>query len=443
MLDILTVVTLERMVWQDTGWAVETFGAEGAEVLRKAQVDAENDAWGCAAEVLPRERLREVRQVIVDWQHAHPNNRYVSTMRFDDFAADGGDLARRAALAAHAANGGFLAPINEATRAVDQTRMWGERFLFITGRLQRMLSWQAELLTYELAAMPEVKEVMADHRLMAEATQRFSAAVAAWPEVLARERAGWVRDFCGQTGAIGGIVTQIREAFAEAGPVAADVRDTAQSAALVAADLRAAVREAGPVVSEIARLSGKGPAVTPAGAAPAAPATAPAAAPGPMVASAVVPAAAGPVVVAPTASSPPAAAVAAPVAAAIASSPAAVPPVAAGRPFDIQEYERVVHELRGLVDATDTLLESRYWQTRLNEVNSAAETRVAHAGREGRELINYGFFRGIFFAIFCAALLFVTGLLYRFTVRRLFPPQPHAAAAPTPRASADGHALHR
>jgi hypothetical protein len=434
------------MVWQDTGWAVETFGAGGAEVLRKAQVDAENDAWGCAAEVLPPERLREVRQVIVDWQHAHPDNRYVSTMRFDDFAADGGDLARRATLAAHAANGGFLAPINEATRAVDQTRMWGERFLFITGRLQRMLSWQAELLTYELAAMPEVKEVMADHRLMAEATQRFSAAVAAWPEVLARERAGWVKDFSGQTGAIGGVVTQIREAFAEAGPVAADVRDTAQSAALVAADLRAAVREAGPVVAEIARLSGKGPApATPAGPAPTAPATAPPA-PTPIMAAAVVPASSTPPAAAQVAT--PVAAAAAPVAAVPASSPPAAPPVAAGRPFDIQEYERVVHELRGLVDATDTLLESRYWQTRLNEVNTAAETRVAHAGREGRELINYGFFRGIFFAIFCAALLFVTGLLYRFTVRRLFPPQPHAAAAHAaaahaPRATADGHALHR
>ena len=102
-------------------------------------------------------------------------------------------------------------------------------------------------------------------------------------------------------------------------------------------------------------------------------------------------------------------------------APAAVPPVAAGRPFDIQEYERVARELRGLVDSTDSLLESRAWQARLNEVNSAAETRLAQTGREGREMINYGFYRGIFFAMFCAALLFVTALLYRFTARRLFP----------------------
>ena len=81
-----------------------------------------------------------------------------------------------------------------------------------------------------------------------------------------------------------------------------------------------------------------------------------------------------------------------------------------------------------LVNSTDSLLESHAWESRLNEVNSAAETRVAHASREGRELINYGFYRGIFFALFCAALLFATALLYRFTARRLFA-QPHRPPA--------------
>jgi hypothetical protein len=38
-------------------------------------------------------------------------------------------------------------------------------------------------------------------------------------------------------------------------------------------------------------------------------------------------------------------------------------------------------------------------------------------------MINYGFHRGVFFALFCAALLFATALLYRITVRRLFPQQ--------------------
>src|SRR4029450_871700 len=120
--------------------------------------------------------------------HAHPAQRYVSTMRFDDFAADGGDLARRAAVAARAASGGFLAPINEATRAVDETRMWGERFIFITGRLQRMMSWQAEMFVYELALSPEVKQTLANHQSMADGVRRFATAVEAWPDVLARER---------------------------------------------------------------------------------------------------------------------------------------------------------------------------------------------------------------------------------------------------------------
>jgi len=89
-----------------------------------------------------------------------------------------------------------------------------------------------------------------------------------------------------------------------------------------------------------------------------------------------------------------------------------------------------VGELRGLVEATDSLLASRAWQERLSEVNNAADTGVARASREGRSMIDYGFYRGVFFAVFCAFLLFGTALLYRFTARRLFPQHLHPSAAP-------------
>src|SRR5439155_3779939 len=95
----------------------------------------------------------------------------------------------------------------------------------------------------------------------------------------------------------------------------------------------------------------------------------------------------------------------------------------------ILDYERTAREMRALVDSTDSLVANRAWQARLDEVNRAAEARVTHASREGRELINYTFYRGVLFATFCACLLFATALLYRLTVRRLFPPDPHRSAA--------------
>ncbi len=51
-------------------------------------------------------------------------------------------------------------------------------------------------------------------------------------------------------------------------------------------------------------------------------------------------------------------------------------------------------------------------------MNNAADTSVARASREGRTLIDYGFYRGVFFAVFCAFLLFATALIYRFTARQ-------------------------
>jgi hypothetical protein len=421
MLDMLTVATLERMVWQDTGWAVEVFGAKGAEVLGKAQVDSENDIWSCAAAVLPPDRLREVRQVIVDWQHAHPDNKYVSTMRFDNFAADGGELGRRAAVAARSASGGFLAPINEATRAVDETRLWGERFMFITGRMQRMMSWQAEQFVYELSTTDEVKQILANHKLMAEGVMKFGAGVEAWPAALARERAALLKGLDEQTGAAAEVVKNARAAMVEAQPVAADVRLTGESAVRVAEELRGLIRDLRPLAEDVARLTGKPP---PAAAPP--PATAPApvvavAAPAGTAPAGVVQASAVPTGAAPGGAAVPAASRVEVTPVKSAGDGPPPPPAAAAKGFDISEYENLVREMNTLVNSTDSLIANRAWEARLKEVNSAAETRVTHASREGRELINYGFVRGVFFALFCAVLLFATALLYRITVRRLFP----------------------
>ena len=81
--------------------------------------------------------------------------------------------------------------------------MWGERFVCITGRLQRMMSWQAEMFVYEMALTPEFKEVIGNHQVMAEGVRRFGAGVEAWPAALARERAALLKGLEDQTGAAG------------------------------------------------------------------------------------------------------------------------------------------------------------------------------------------------------------------------------------------------
>jgi hypothetical protein len=424
LLDMLTVVTLERMVWHEGGWAIETFGPEGAEILRKAQVDVEEDIWACAGDVLTPEQLADVRQVIVDWRRDNPDNRYVSTMRFDDFAASRGAVAERAARLKRA-GGGFLAPINEATDAVDQTRLWGERFLFLTGRLPRIMSWQAELLAYELTATPELQQTLKNHTAMTDAVKQFAASADALPDVLARERAALLSGIEEQAGETKLLVESTRTALAEAKPVAADVRRTAESAAAISAELRAIVREAKPLVEEIARLTGKSP-PTPPPSLPQ-PSEEPRDGPSPdaTVAVATLSGAGELVTAAPATAPAPSSAEPAP------SATTTVAAAAAAKSFDIEEYGRVVSELRALVESTDTLIQNRAWNARVDEVNRAAELRVDHAGREGRALINYAFFRGMFFALFCALLAFVAAAIYRLTTRRLkiAPPAHHPGGA--------------
>jgi hypothetical protein len=351
-------------------------------------------------------------------------------MRFDDFVAERGELSQRAAKLAKGGGGGggFLAPINEATRAVDESRVLGERMMFLTARLPRVMSWQAELFVYEMAVTPEIRNTLANNESMTQSMRRFATSVEGWPAVIAREREALLKDVNGQTAALERVAKETRAALAEARPVAADVRRTSESAAVVASELRAAVREAGPLMDQVARLSGT--------AAPLAPVAPPAAQ------AAVAPAAVASGAARAGGSNGPAPGAGDAQVARAEIGPGKVEggkaaegvKTASGkaeggktaRPFDIQEYESVVRELRGLVEATDSLLASRAWQERLSEVNNAADTSVARASREGRAMIDYGFYRGVFFAVFCAFLLFATALVYRLTVKRLFPLHPHA-----------------
>jgi len=164
LLDMVVFVTLSRIVVEEY-WVPQVFGNEGKRLLDTFR-KVESDIWTIAAKVLTPQEQQELRGVIQDWRKSHPDQTDVIGVRFGDFVEKLGksSLARR--------GGGFLG-IKGATRAADEIRLLAERGLFSLQWMPSLLRWQAELLLYEVAATPEIQQLLSNTTQFTETTKEF------------------------------------------------------------------------------------------------------------------------------------------------------------------------------------------------------------------------------------------------------------------------------
>lgn len=84
--------------------------------------------------------------------------RRVSHICFDDF----GVLGRKPTFEAARKPGGLLAPVSEATEAVDEVRLLGERVMFLLSRSQLLVNFQIEVAFREWVTQPEMGRLLSD-----------------------------------------------------------------------------------------------------------------------------------------------------------------------------------------------------------------------------------------------------------------------------------------
>ncbi|MEM6313196.1 MAG: hypothetical protein AAF743_03870, partial [Planctomycetota bacterium] len=116
LLDMMVMTYLERDGW-DQPWCYEMLGQKHAVVLIDAKRELEVDIWTVGADYLPEEQLDSLRSMIQRWRANNPDRKYLSSVRLSDFDEVRGIQAFEQRL-----SGGFLAPVGEATRAVDEVR---------------------------------------------------------------------------------------------------------------------------------------------------------------------------------------------------------------------------------------------------------------------------------------------------------------------------------
>ena len=148
LLDMLVLVTLNRMVWEEY-WVPKVYGQLAEDMVTMLR-KLEGDIWALAAEVLTPTQRQELRDLLRAWRDKYPDKIGVSFIRFSDF----GELGRKPSLEQARKAGGLLAPITHATHAAEEIRLLGDRALYLLSRMVELVNSRAHLTVQELLLTP-------------------------------------------------------------------------------------------------------------------------------------------------------------------------------------------------------------------------------------------------------------------------------------------------
>ena len=185
LLDMVVLVTLQRMVWEDF-WQPKVF-KKAADVYVETLRRAETDIWRIAAKMLPPSQQKELRELIIEWRRKHPDQWLVSYVRFSEF-----DESRRKSLERAVKSGGLMAPVKKATEVVDEIRMLGERAMYQLSRMQLLINLQVQMIFLAMIGQPEVENVLNEIPEFSSVSKRFADAVEKLPKQITVERSAAV-----------------------------------------------------------------------------------------------------------------------------------------------------------------------------------------------------------------------------------------------------------
>jgi hypothetical protein len=192
VLDLVTAVTLQSMVWIDENRAEEAFG-ERAPVLIKAMREMREEVWDIAARALRQDQLETLDLLIGDWRRTHPQVDQVAFVKFDNFAG-----VRAMGLTADLRTGtGLMAPLTEMSQEAREYRRLAERAFWYTKRAPNVAGIQAEAAVNEILATPEADQLTLSMSQFGVTADRMGALLDSLPGMLddrQRQITGLMRD---------------------------------------------------------------------------------------------------------------------------------------------------------------------------------------------------------------------------------------------------------
>jgi hypothetical protein len=233
-LDLLVLVSMSRMVIE--GYGVQTYG-DAILPLLDVQRNLETNAWMLAGGVLKRSQQQELRDLINEWRAKNPNQRYVGQIRFREFVTALGRMPSQSATAPTSIFSLLyldpLAGLDPTAAAIEETRELGERVMYYTQRMPNLLTWQAEVLAYQLSDQPASKQVLDDANRLATSSEIFAQTAQQLPKLINDQRQAAIQQILDGLTSQGDksreLLTDTRSTFYAAGDAATNINAAIQS----------------------------------------------------------------------------------------------------------------------------------------------------------------------------------------------------------------------
>jgi hypothetical protein len=114
---------------------------------------------------------------------------------------------------------GLFAPLDEANRQLEESRLLGERFLFLAERLPVIALWQAEAATWEVLATPESRRTLDGLALISSTLERLALRVDSLPTILDGQREALLAAFDAREASVRTLVSDVGVMLTEASSV--------------------------------------------------------------------------------------------------------------------------------------------------------------------------------------------------------------------------------
>ncbi len=253
-LDMVVLASASRLVMQDN-MIEQPFGQAALPLLQSHRL-LETNAWSLASSVLKPEQQQELREIIQEWRRNNPHLRSVAGLRFREFMSAFGKTAQRASSSPTSLFSLLfldpMASMDPTAAAIEETRNTAERAMYYTQRMPSLLNWQVELLTYELAIQPEMKQLLADTARFSKSSETFVKTAESLPKVISQEREAAIKQV------LEGLVPEerkARELLGEARALATDTREALKAGDATADSVNAVIQTLDDFVRSVSKTN--------------------------------------------------------------------------------------------------------------------------------------------------------------------------------------------
>lgn len=139
LFDLLTLVSLQHLVWVEEGKAREIFEEHGEPIV-EAFRESQREVLALAARAMKAEQIDEIVADTRRWRQNNPELKFVAMIRFEQAAGE-----RAHALENQVrSGGGLMAPVENAVDSLERARRLAERSFYVGKRLPMLIGWQLD-----------------------------------------------------------------------------------------------------------------------------------------------------------------------------------------------------------------------------------------------------------------------------------------------------------